>query len=294
MGALVQLDASLFAWLEDRGPVLALHGAIDDATGTGLALVFRPAEDLHGYGTLLHTLGTTYGLPLALYGDRPGVFVRNDAHWTLAEELRGTQDPTHFGRIRQALGIGYIAARSPQAKGRIERFWQTRQDRLVSELRLRTVPFPAQNEPRGDHSGNRQGRPSRPNPRFARVLPRRAAGPPLAPLLTVMVTSPRITRRLHVRKHVSWTAWIKVGKTRIRCHTVDLSANGARLKPRGEFRPGTPVEVQLQPPDGPLMDVAGVVWRVDGDSMAVMFLRNLAVQVTSSTRVPEHGRRGWR
>src|SRR5512132_253554 len=70
MGALVQLDASLFAWLEDRGPVLALHGAIDDATGTGLALVFRPTEDLHGYGTLLHTICTTYGLPLALYGDR--------------------------------------------------------------------------------------------------------------------------------------------------------------------------------------------------------------------------------
>src|SRR5512132_1883661 len=139
MGALVQLDASLFAWLEDRGPVLALHGAIDDATGTGLALVFRPTEDLHGYGTLLHTICTTYGLPLALYGDRLGVFVRNDAHWTLAEELRGTQDPTHFGRILQALGIGYIAARSPQAKGRIERFWQTLQDRLVSELRLRGI-----------------------------------------------------------------------------------------------------------------------------------------------------------
>ena len=139
MGALVQLDASFFAWLEDRGPVLALHGAIDDAPGTGLALVFRPAEDLHGYGTLLHTICTTYGLPLALYGDRLGVFVRNDAHWTLAEELRGTQDPTHFGRILQALGIGYIAARSPQAKGRIERFWQTLQDRLVSELRLRGI-----------------------------------------------------------------------------------------------------------------------------------------------------------
>jgi transposase len=139
MGALVQLDASPFAWLEDRGPTLALHGAIDDATGTGLALYFRPAEDLHGYATLLHTLCTTYGLPLALYGDRFGVFVRNDPHWTLEEELRGTQDPTHFGRILQELGIGYIAAHSPQAKGRIERFWQTLQDRLVSELRLRGI-----------------------------------------------------------------------------------------------------------------------------------------------------------
>src|SRR3990172_188477 len=139
MGALVQLDASPFAWLEDRGPALTLHGAIDDATGTGLALVFRPTEDLHGYATLLQQLCTTYGRPLALYGDRFGVFVRNDAHWTLEEQLRGTQDPTHFGRILQELGIGFIAAHSPQAKGRIERFWQTLQDRLVSELRLRGI-----------------------------------------------------------------------------------------------------------------------------------------------------------
>ena len=139
MGALVQLDASPFAWLEDRGPTLTLHGAIDDATGTGLALYFRPTEDLHGYATLLQQLCTTAGLPLALYGDRLGVFVRNDPHWTLEEELRGTQDPTHFGRILQTLGIGYIAAHSPQAKGRIERFWQTLQDRLVSELRLRGI-----------------------------------------------------------------------------------------------------------------------------------------------------------
>ena len=139
MGALVQLDASLFPWLGDRGPQLTLHGAIDDATGICVALYFRPHEDLHGYATLLRTLCTTYGLPLALYGDRLGVFVRNDAHWTLEEELRGTQDPTHFGRILQELGIGYIAAHSPQAKGRIERFWQTLQDRLVSELRLRGI-----------------------------------------------------------------------------------------------------------------------------------------------------------
>jgi len=57
-GALVQLDASPFDWLEGRGPTMTLHGAIDDATGTVLALVFRPTEDLHGYATLLHQLGT--------------------------------------------------------------------------------------------------------------------------------------------------------------------------------------------------------------------------------------------
>ena len=139
MGALVQLDASPFAWLEERGPRLTLHGAIDDATGTGLALVFRPTEDLHGYVTVLQQLCTRYGRPLALYGDRFGVFLRNDRHWSVAEQLRGRQDPTHFGRMLQELGIGYIAAHSPQAKGRIERFWQTLQDRLVSELHLRGI-----------------------------------------------------------------------------------------------------------------------------------------------------------
>lgn len=133
------LDARPFAWLEDRGPPLALHGAIDDATGTGLALTFRPAQDLHGYGVLLHTLCTIDGLPLALYGDRVGGVVRNDPHWPLEEELRGTHDPTHFGRILQALGIGDIAAHSPQAKGRIERVWHTLQDRLGSELRVRGI-----------------------------------------------------------------------------------------------------------------------------------------------------------
>src|SRR5262249_37605322 len=54
-------------------------------------------------------------------------------------QLQGTRQPTHLGRILQDLGVGYIAAHSPQAKGRIERLWQTLQDRLVSELRVRGV-----------------------------------------------------------------------------------------------------------------------------------------------------------
>jgi hypothetical protein len=136
MGALVLLDGSQFAWLEDRGPTMTLLGAIDDATGTVVALYFRPAEDLHGYVTLLGQLAAHHGLPLALYGDRLNVFVRNDRHWSLEEELQGAQHPTHFGRLLQDLGIGYIPAGSPQAKGRIERLWRTLQDRLVVELRL--------------------------------------------------------------------------------------------------------------------------------------------------------------
>jgi len=63
MGALVQLDATSFAWLIDRGPSLALHGAIDGATGAGPAVVLRPAADLHDYVTLLEQVCTWCGLP---------------------------------------------------------------------------------------------------------------------------------------------------------------------------------------------------------------------------------------
>jgi transposase len=135
-GSLVLLDGSPAAWLEDRGPTMTLHGALDDASGAVLALHFRPAEDLHGYAAVLETVFITWGLPVACYGDGTNILVRNDPHWSLDEELRGAQDPTHLGRVLVDLGIGYVRARSPQAKGRIERLWRTLQDRLIAELRL--------------------------------------------------------------------------------------------------------------------------------------------------------------
>jgi len=138
-GALVQIDGSPFSWLEDRGPDLVLLGAVDDATTEILALQFRPTEDVHGYTALFRDVFTRHGLPLAMYGDRLNLLVRNDAYWSVEEQLAGTQAPTHLGRMLQALAIGYIAARSPQAKGRVERLWNTLQDRLVSELRLRSI-----------------------------------------------------------------------------------------------------------------------------------------------------------
>jgi|SoiMethySBSTD1v2_1073268.scaffolds.fasta_scaffold11088_13 transposase len=138
-GALIQIDGSPFRWLEARGPDLVLLGAVDDATSEILALQFRPAEDVHGYATLFRDVFTTHGLPLAVYGDRLNLLVRNDPHWSVEEQLAGAQAPTHLGRMLQTLAIGYIAAHSPQAKGRIERLWGTLQDRLVSELRLRDI-----------------------------------------------------------------------------------------------------------------------------------------------------------
>ena len=135
-GALVLIDGSPFQWFDATGPAWTLLGAIDDATGEILALVLRPSEDLHGYVRLLRELIRQHGVPVALYGDRSGVLVRNDAHWTLEEELAGRQHPTQFGRMLEDLGVGFIAATSPQAKGRVERLWGTRQDRLAAELRL--------------------------------------------------------------------------------------------------------------------------------------------------------------
>jgi len=130
------LDASLHPWLEDRGPELTLLGFLDDATRKVPVAEFFLTEDARGYFRLLRRLLRRYGVPLSFYGDRHGVFVRNDEHWSVEEQLSGKRQPTQFGRALAQLGVTYIAANSPQAKGRIERLWGTFQDRLSSELRL--------------------------------------------------------------------------------------------------------------------------------------------------------------
>ena len=136
LGELVQLDGSPHDWLEGRGPQLTALGMQDDATGKILAAQFFSSETAFGYLCLLRQLLRRHGLPLAFYGDRSGVFVRNDDNWTVEEQLAGKRQPTQFGRALEQLGITFIAARSPQAKGRVERLWGVLQDRLSSELRL--------------------------------------------------------------------------------------------------------------------------------------------------------------
>src|SRR3990170_1502573 len=136
-GLLIQMDGSHHPWLEERGPRLVLHAAIDDATGRVLGGVFRLEEDAHGYFLLLRHLIRRYGLPSAAYTDRHGIFHRDPrTPLTVAEQLQGRPETTQVGRALQELGIRWIGARSPQAKGRIERLFGTFQDRLVVELRL--------------------------------------------------------------------------------------------------------------------------------------------------------------
>jgi transposase len=146
-GEMLLLDASLHPWLEERGPQLTLLGFLDDATRKVPVAEFFLTEDARGYFRLLQRLLRRCGVPLSLYGDRHSVFVRNDDHWTVEEQLAGKRQPTQFGRALDQLGVTYIAANSPQAKGRIERLWGTFQDRLTSELRLaRTSDLEAANK----------------------------------------------------------------------------------------------------------------------------------------------------
>ena len=134
-GMLLQMDGSPFAWLEERGPKMALLGAVDDATGKIMALLFRPTEDQAGYLLLLRAIAQSHGLPLALYHDRHTI-LRSPKQPTLEEELAGQTPMSQVQRLLAELGIESIPAHSPQAKGRVERLWGTLQDRLVKELRL--------------------------------------------------------------------------------------------------------------------------------------------------------------
>jgi hypothetical protein len=131
---LLQIDGSKHDWLEGRGPWLTLHAAIDDATNEVPWAVFREEEDATGYALLLHHISQTHGLPLALYADRHTIF-QSPREPTLEEQLAGLEPRTQMGQLINSLDVGLIPARSPQAKGRVERLFGTLQDRLVKELR---------------------------------------------------------------------------------------------------------------------------------------------------------------
>lgn len=136
-GMLWQIDATPYEWLEDRAPVFALHAAIDDATGTVVGAIFRPAECREGYSLVMQQGIRKYGVPLGLYSDRHTIFRSPNEKLSIEQELAGETKPlSHFGRAMAELNIEHIKAVTPQAKGRVERLWVTLQDRLVVELRL--------------------------------------------------------------------------------------------------------------------------------------------------------------
>ena len=131
-GMLVQIDGSFHRWLGDNGPQFTLLLAVDDATSAVVNAVFSPEEDTRGYFTLMRGLIERWGLPIALYSDRHGVFKFSGK----PKHVKLPVEATHFSKALVELGIQQIFARSPQAKGRVERAAGTFQDRLVTELRL--------------------------------------------------------------------------------------------------------------------------------------------------------------
>ncbi|MGH7870021.1 MAG: ISNCY family transposase [Candidatus Dormibacteraceae bacterium] len=135
-GELVQWDTSTHAWLEGRGEKLYLVKMIDDATSRIFARFVRQDSTEENMRVLEEYVGRS-GRPLEFYTDKASIFT------TTAKKNHPVREeplpPTQIGRALRELGIGWIAAHSPQAKGRVERSFDTDQDRLVKGLRIAGV-----------------------------------------------------------------------------------------------------------------------------------------------------------
>lgn len=139
-GELVQWDMSDHDWLEGRGGRRIYYVAlIDDATSRAFAR-FLEHDSLVENLRLLWSYLERFGRMVEVYTDRDSVFAVN--HGRAVEAARegwGEWPQTQLGRALQELGIGWIGARSAQAKGRVERHFQVAQDRLVKGMRLAGV-----------------------------------------------------------------------------------------------------------------------------------------------------------
>jgi hypothetical protein len=131
-----QTDATPFEWFGKGNGYYALHAYIDDATGIVTGAFFTVNECMRGYVEALKRGIEKFGLPMEIYSDRHAIF-RTTKKLTEEEELEGIERPlSDFGKGLAELGIGQIFAKSPEAKGRVERLWETFQDRLTAEMRL--------------------------------------------------------------------------------------------------------------------------------------------------------------
>jgi DNA-binding Lrp family transcriptional regulator len=133
-GELVQWDTSEHNWLEGRGGKLYLVAMIDDASSRAYARFVKQDSTEENLGVLRRYL-ERWGRPVEFYTDKSSLFTVNRPQPEAADE-EVKEELTQIGRALRELGIGWIAAHSPQAKGRIERFFGTAQDRLIKGLRL--------------------------------------------------------------------------------------------------------------------------------------------------------------
>jgi biotin operon repressor len=140
-GELVQWDTSDHDWLEGRGEEILLINMIDDATSRWLARFVASDSTVENMNHLERYL-KKHGRPLAYYTDKASLFqtaVKTKRDGSRKGKDREELPPTQIGRALQELGIPWIPAHSPQAKGRVERGFLTAQDRLVKGMRVAGV-----------------------------------------------------------------------------------------------------------------------------------------------------------
>jgi len=137
-GEMVQLDGSHHDWFESRGPRCVLMGYIDDATNTTFARFYEYEGTLPAMDSFKLYI-KKYGIPMSIYLDKHSTYKSTTHYKSIEQELNNSESLSHFEKSLKELGVGVIHANSPQAKGRIERLFQTFQDRLIKEMRLRSI-----------------------------------------------------------------------------------------------------------------------------------------------------------
>jgi transposase len=136
-GQMVQMDGSHHDWFEGRGPKCVLMGYIDDATGIPFAKFCSYEGSLTAMSSFKGYI-KKHGIPLSVYLDKHSTY-KTTKKLTIEDELNNIDPLSQFGRALSELGVELIHANSPQAKGRIERLFETFQDRVVKEMRLRKI-----------------------------------------------------------------------------------------------------------------------------------------------------------
>ena len=136
-GEMVLLDGSIHDWLEGRGPKMTLMAYIDDASNIIFG-EFYPAETTESAMRSFKKYIKKYGIPLKIYFDRHSIY-KTTRQPNLDESLKGKRPLTQFEKVLEILNVEPIHAYSPEAKGRIERLFETLQDRLIKEMRLANI-----------------------------------------------------------------------------------------------------------------------------------------------------------
>ena len=131
-GEMLQMDGSHHDWLEGRGPKCVLMAYIDDATGRTYGRFYDYEGTIPAMDSFKRYI-TEHGLPMSVYLDKHTTY----KSWVRRDDFQEKEPISQFGRALSELGVKMLFAHSPQAKGRIERPFNTFQDRLVKEMRLK-------------------------------------------------------------------------------------------------------------------------------------------------------------